>query len=198
MQCVYFLSPACLGYTLSPVSKITGTLATQNSLNWPSCQSQGIKKKKKGIFYGWFRLSRCSGSSLLEMKNKEAQIRDKPWAAPGIKVLKSRARCGMDQVGKVFLASSSSQSSWEYGRGLVWSSGSGEATLLWTSLIGEGGRKGGGHRKLAWLISPTGERTEQECTPAHGLPPEIFLLSGVISESKVVIKGKKNAAFCFL
>lgn len=53
-----------------------------------------------------------------------------------------------------------------------------------------GGRKGEGHRKLVLLVSPTGERTEQECTPAHGVPPEIFLLSGMISESNVVIKGK--------
>ena len=161
MQCVYFLSPACLGYAVSPVSKITGTLATQNSLNWPSCQSRALKKKKKkSIFYGWFRLSRCSGSLFLEMKNKEAQTRDKPWAASRIKVLKGRARCGMDQVGKVYLASRSSQSSWEYGRGLVWNSGTGEATLLWKSLIGEGRRKGEGHRKLAWLISPIGDRSE--------------------------------------
>ena len=48
---------------------------------------------------------------LLELKNKEAQTQDKPWAASRIKVLKDRARCGMDQVGKVYLASRSSQSS---------------------------------------------------------------------------------------
>ena len=66
----------------------------------------------------------------------------------------------------------------------------------------EGSRKGRqereGHRKLAWLISPVGDRTEpQECNPAHGVSPEIFLLSGMISESNVVIKGEKTVFSIF-